>query len=298
MYKGVAKPFLKWAGGKGQLLEKLNTLYSEELRNGTIETYIEPFVGGGAVLFDVLQKFDIKKAVIVDLNKELINCYRCIKENLSEMIIQLESLQNKLYALTVDKQAELFLEIRRKYNAIKLNGRFDFEKAADFIFLNKTCFNGLYRVNSKGEFNVPFGRYKKPLICDKENLILINRLLQKVDIYYGDYKQCQAYANNKAFVYFDPPYRPITTTQSFVAYSQNGFNDNNQRELAAFIRELHAQGAKVLLSNSDPKNANPNDNFFDDLYYGFSIGRINAKRMINCQADKRGDVTEIVVQNY
>ncbi|MCL2061409.1 MAG: DNA adenine methylase [Firmicutes bacterium] len=298
MCKSVAKPFLKWAGGKSQLLDKLNGLYPDELINGKMDVYIEPFVGGGAVLFDVLQKFDIKKAVIIDLNKELINCYRCIKTDVSEMLKQLQALQEQFYALTFDEQSNFYLDVRKKYNAIRLNGHFDYEKAADFIFLNKTCFNGLYRVNSKGGFNVPFGKYKNPLICDKDNLILIHNLLQKVTICHGDYRQCEAYVKGKTFVYFDPPYRPITATQSFVGYSKNGFDDNNQKELAEFVRVLKALGAKVLLSNSDPKNSNPHDNFFDDLYNGFTIERINAKRMINCQADKRGDITEIIVRNY
>ncbi|MCL2861739.1 MAG: DNA adenine methylase [Firmicutes bacterium] len=293
----MCKPFLKWAGGKGQLLEKLNALYPQELINGEIDIYIEPFVGGGAVLFDVLQKFKVKKAVIIDLNKELINCYRCIKEDVHELINQLETLQEKLHSLNIDEQAKIFLEIRKKYNTIKLNGNYDFEKAADFIFLNKTCFNGLYRVNSKGEFNVPFGRYKKPLICDRANLTEIHNLLQKVDIFYGDYSECKKHIHDKTFVYFDPPYRPITQTQSFVGYSKNGFNDDNQKELSYLVRELSERGAKVMLSNSDPKNSKPDDNFFDELYKDFSIKRINARRMINCQADKRGNVTEIIVTN-
>jgi len=298
MCKGVAKPFLKWAGGKGQLLEKLNARYPYELIGGGIETYVEPFVGGGAVLFDVLQKFQVKKAVIIDLNKELINCYRCIKENESEIVKQLEGLQNKFYVLSIPEQENFYLGVRRKYNTIKLNGGYDFEKAADFVFLNKTGFNGLYRVNAKGAFNVPCGRYQKPLICDKENLSLIHKILQKVEILHGDYKLCKQYADDKTFIYFDPPYRPITETQSFVGYSQNGFNDDNQKELAVFARELGLRGSKIMLSNSDPKNSDPNDNFFDDLYKGFCIERINAKRMINCQAAKRGDITEIVVRNY
>ena len=296
MCKGVAKPFLKWAGGKGQLLEKINALYPAELINGEIKTYIEAFVGGGAVLFDVLQKFDIKQAVIVDTNKELINCYRCIKADVNEMIKQLETLQNNFHRSK--EQQKFYLEVRSKYNTIKLNGKYDFEKAADFIFLNKTCFNGLYRVNSKGEFNVPFGKYKTPLICDKDNLIIISRLLQKVTILYGDYSQVQEHIGNTTFLYFDPPYRPITITQSFVGYSQNGFNDDNQKELAEFFKQLSDKGCKAMLSNSDPKNSNPNDNFFDDLYKDFDIQRINARRMINCQADKRGDITEIIVRNY
>lgn len=293
MCKGVAKPFLKWAGGKGQLLDKFGSLYPADFKN-----YIEPFVGGGAVLFDVLQRFDIERAVIIDLNKELINCYRCIKENVDEIMKQLEQVKSRFLSLSLDYRAKFYLEIRKRYNEIKLNGNYDFEKAVDFIFLNKTCFNGLYRVNSKGEFNVPFGKHKNPCIYDRDNLILISKLLQKVEILYGDYKQCLEYIGDDSFLYFDPPYRPLTTSASFVGYSQNGFNDDDQRQLANLIKGLDKQGCKVMLSNSDPKNADPTDNFFDDLYNGFDIVRIKARRMINCQADKRGDITEIVVRNY
>lgn len=298
MCKGVAKPFLKWAGGKGQLLNKFKEMYSQEVINGEIDTYIEPFVGGGAVLFDVLQKYKVKKAVIVDLNKELVNCYRCIKADVCELIKHLKTLQDEFLSLSDEKRKDYFLKARNRYNEIHLNGKYDFEKAAYFIFLNKTCFNGLYRVNSKGEFNVPFGKYKNPLICDSENLILINKLLQNVEIRFGDYSICEEYVNGKTFIYFDPPYRPLIENSSFVGYDKSGFNDNNQKELAEFVKKLDKQNCLVMLSNSDPKNTNPDDNFFDELYKGFEIDRIFAKRMINCQADKRGDITEIVVRNY
>ena len=298
MCKGVAKPFLKWAGGKGQLLNKFEEMYPQELINGEIDTYIEPFVGGGAVLFDVLQKYNVKKAVIVDLNKELINCYRCIKADVNEMIKHLKNLQDEFLPLNDEKRKEYFLKVRNRYNEIHLNGKYDFEKAADFIFLNKTCFNGLYRVNSKGEFNVPFGKYKNPLICDSENLTLINKLLQNVEIRFGDYSIAEEYVNGKTFIYFDPPYRPLIENSSFVGYDKSGFNDDNQKELAEFVKKLNKQNCLVMLSNSDPKNTNPDDNFFDELYKKFEIDRIFARRMINCQADKRGDITEIVVRNY
>lgn len=298
MCKGVAKPFLKWAGGKGQLLNKFEEMYPQELINGEIDTYIEPFVGGGAVLFDILQKYKVKKAVIVDLNKELVNCYRCIKADVKELIKHLKTLQSEFLSLSDEKRKGYFLKVRKRYNKIHLNGKYDFEKAADFIFLNKTCFNGLYRVNSKGEFNVPFGKYKNPLICDSENLTLISNLLQNVEIRFGDYSICEEYVNGRTFIYFDPPYRPLIENSSFVGYDKSGFNDNNQKELAEFVKKLDKQNCLVMLSNSDPKNTNLDDNFFDELYKGFEIDRIFAKRMINCQADKRGDITEIVIRNY
>jgi len=298
MCKGIAKPFLKWAGGKGQLLSKFEEMYPQELINGEIDTYIEPFVGGGAVLFDVLQKFKVKKAVIIDLNKELINCYRCIKADVKKLIVNLEEIQDSFLSLSDKDRKEYFLRVRDRYNQIHLNGRFDFEKAADFIFLNRTCFNGLYRVNSKGEFNVPFGKYKNPLICDKENLLLISKLLQNVEIRFGDYFLAKEYVEGKTFIYFDPPYRPLIENSSFVSYDKSGFNDEDQKVLANFVKKFDEQGCLIMLSNSDPKNTNPKDNFFDDLYEEFNIDRIFARRMINCQADKRGDVTEIVVRNY
>ena len=293
-----AKPFLKWAGGKGQLLEKLQILYPHELINGNIQTYIEPFVGGGAVFFDVLQRYEVERAIIIDLNRELINCYCCIKKNVQILIEQLSILQRQYIEMDLEKRAELFAVVRARYNQTKLKREFDFEKAADFIFLNKTCFNGLYRVNSKGEFNVPFGKYKNPKICDAGNLSAVHQLLQNVIILHGDYTKCKNYLSSQTFIYFDPPYRPITETQNFVGYSQNGFNDDNQRELALFVMEMSNRGCKILLSNSDPKNANIDDNFFDNLYKDFFISRIMAKRIINCQAEKRGSITEIIVANY
>ena len=203
MCKGVAKPFLKWAGGKGQLLNKFEELYPQALIDGKIETYIEPFVGGGAVLFNVLQSYEIKKAYINDINKELINCYRCIKADIEEVIKQLKALENE-YLSCVDRN-NYFYEVRNRYNEIHLNGHLDFEKCADFIFLNRTCFNGLYRVNRDGKFNVPHGRYKNPLICDQDNLRLCSKLLQRVEINFGSYEQVLDKADKNAFIYFDPP---------------------------------------------------------------------------------------------
>lgn len=296
MCKGVAKPFVKWAGGKGQLLNKFEEMYPQELINGQIDTYIEPFVGGGAVLFNVLQNYKIKKAYINDINKELINCYRCIKADVEEVIKQLDIL-GKEY-LTSEDRTNYFYKVRDRYNEIHLNGHLDYEKCADFIFLNKTCFNGLYRVNKDGKFNVPHGKYKNPLICDKYNLRLCSNLLQKVEINFGSYEQVLDNADNKTFVYFDPPYRPLIENNSFVSYDKSGFNDDNQKELAENYKILDNKKCLLMLSNSDPKNTNEEDNFFDDIYKGFEIERVFAKRMINCQSDKRGDITEIVVRNY
>lgn len=296
MCKGVAKPFLKWAGGKGQLINIFEEMLPSKLVDGKIKTYIEPFVGGGAMLFHILQNYNIEKAYINDINKELINCYRCIQANVDEVIKQLENLTQQ-YLSSTDR-AGCFYKVRNRYNEICLNGHLDYEKCADFIFLNKTCFNGLYRVNKDGKFNVPHGKYKKPSICDENNLRLCSNLLQKVEISFGNYEQVLKKADDNTFVYFDPPYRPLIGNNSFVGYDKSGFDDDDQIQLANHYRALDKKKSLVMLSNSDPKNTNKDDNFFDDLYKSFEIQRVFARRMINCQASKRGDITEIVVTNY
>lgn len=296
MCKSIAKPFLKWAGGKGQLLNTFDDMFPNELINGQIDTYIEPFIGGGAVLFHVLQNYNIKKAYINDINKELINCYRCIKADVSEVINQLSVLEKDY--LSSEDRTEYFYKVRDRYNEIHLNGHLDYEKCADFIFLNKTCFNGLYRVNSSGGFNVPHGKYKNPLICDQDNLRLCSKLLQNVEISFGSYEQVLDNVTENTFVYFDPPYRPLIEKNSFVSYDKSGFDDNDQIKLADNYKKLNEKNCLLMLSNSDPKNKNEDDNFFDELYHDFDIKRVYAKRMINCQASKRGDITEIVVRNY
>lgn len=296
MSKIVAKPFLKWAGGKSQLLGVFEKMFPKELIDGNIETYIEPFVGGGAMLFYILQNYNVKKVFINDINKELINCYRCIKANINEVIKQLKFLEKEY--INAEDRTVYYYRVRNRYNEIHLNGHYDFEKCADFIFLNRTCFNGLYRVNKDGKFNVPHGKYKNPTICDDENLKLCSMLLQKVEISFGSYEQVLVNANNKTFIYFDPPYRPLVDNNSFVSYDKSGFSDNDQKTLAYNYKMLNLKNCFLMLSNSDPKNTNENDNFFDDLYNDFNIERVYAKRMINCQASKRGDITEIVVRNY
>ncbi len=297
MNKEQAKPFLKWAGGKGQLLGKFEQLYPQKLINGQIDIYIEPFVGGGAVLFNVLQNYQIKKAYINDINKELINCYLCIQKNVEMVIEHLCVLENEY--LSCPDRNEYFYNVRKEYNETLLNDGLDFKKCAYFIFLNKTCFNGLYRVNKEGKFNVPHGKYKNPTICDKINLRLCSSLLQKVEIHSGTFEEILCHAEGKnTFVYFDPPYRPLVENNSFVSYDKAGFNDEDQIRLANNYKMLNQKDCLLMLSNSDPKNTNQDDNFFDDLYKDFNVERIFAKRMINCQGNNRGDITEIVVMNY
>lgn len=289
-----AKPFVKWVGGKSQLLEEIRKKYPQK-----IEKYCEPFVGGGAVLFDILQKFQPNEVLINDINKELINTYFQVKNHCEEMIEQLDELQTQYKKLSQEDKKVLFYEKRTRYNELKVNGddAENLEKATLFIFLNKTCFNGLYRVNSKGLFNVPFNNAKNPLICDAENLRLCSQVLQNVILKTGDYKECESFIDEKTFVYIDPPYRPLTQTSAFTSYSENQFLDAEQIELAQFIDNIAKKGSTILASNSDPKNSNEDDNFFDNLYSNFEIERVSASRMINANPEKRGAINELLITN-
>ena len=293
------KPFIKWAGGKGQLLKEIKKIYPFE--NKKIDKYAEPFIGGGAVLFDILTNYDIKKAYISDVNKELINIYKVIQNKAEDLITFLKKFEEDYLPLENEERKEYYLQKREEYNNWKK--RYNAENieemgAALFIFLNKTCFNGLYRVNKKGEFNVPMGAYKKPLICDEENLRNISILLKNVEIICADYTKSENFIDENTLVYFDPPYRPLTETASFTSYTEFSFNDEEQIRLAEFIKTLNSKNIKVILSNSDPKNVNQDDNFFDDLYKGFNIRRIGASRMINSKGSSRGKITELLINNF
>ena len=293
------KPFIKWAGGKGQLLKEIKKIYPFE--NKKIDKYAEPFIGGGAVLFDILTNYDIKKAYISDVNKELINIYKVIQNKAEDLITFLKKFEEDYLPLENEERKEYYIQKREEYNNWKK--RYNAENieemgAALFIFLNKTCFNGLYRVNKKGEFNVPMGAYKKPLICDEENLRNISILLKNVEIICADYTKSENFIDENTLVYFDPPYRPLTETASFTSYTEFSFNDEEQIRLAEFIKTLNSKNIKVILSNSDPKNVNQDDNFFDDLYKGFNIRRIRASRMINSKGSSRGKITELLINNF
>lgn len=292
-----AKPFLKWAGGKGQLIKEIEKYYP--FKNG-ITKYAEPFVGGGAVLFDILNRYEIDEVYISDTNAELINTYRIIKENIDELIRLLMKYQSEYLPLDTEARKEYYIKKRECFNDLKVNGneQTNIKKAALMIFLNKTCFNGLYRVNKKGLFNVPIGSYKNPLICDEDNLRAVSEKLQNVIIVCGDYKKAEEFIDEKTFVYFDPPYRPITDTASFTAYTENLFDDNEQIELAKFVDAMHVRGAKIVVSNSDPKNSNTEDDFFDEIYKTHKIKRVEATRMINCNGEARGKITELLISNY
>lgn len=296
---GKIRPFVKWAGGKGSLIPQLNNFYPYELKNGIIETYIEPFVGGGAILIDILQKYNVHQAYAFDINLDLINSYNTVKDNVDELIIFLKDMETQYLQLGQEERKIYFYNTREKYNEYTLKeNEQNFERAAQFIYLNRICFNGLYRVNKNGKFNVPIGSHKNPTICDEDNLRSLSKLIQHVEFMYGDYKESIKYVTDKTFVYFDPPYRPLNVTSRFTSYTKEDFNDDNQKELAQYYKMLNQKDAKLMLSNSNPKNINKEDKFFDNIYQGFNINEIYASRMINANSKGRGKVSEIVVTNY
>ena len=292
------KPFVKWAGGKGSLINQLTKYYPQGLLNGEIDTYIEPFVGGGAVLINILKQYKIKNAYAFDINKDLINCYKVIQENVEELISQLQSMQEKYINYSTEERAKYYYAVRDEYNSDSLNDEISVKRASEFIFLNRTCFNGLYRVNKAGKFNVPSGKYKNPTICDEENLRNLSQLIKDVKFIYGDYTKSEEYINNKTFVYFDPPYRPLNISSGFTSYTKEDFDDNDQKELASYYGKLHQKNVNLMLSNSNPKNTNKEDNFFEEIYKGFNINEVYAKRMINANASGRGEISELLITNY
>jgi DNA adenine methylase len=302
--KSPARPFLKWVGGKGQLLNLFSEYYPKGLKLNQIKNYYEPFVGGGAVFFDIAQKFKIESAFLSDINEELILTYLVVQKDVFKLLQQLEGFSKKYQKLDEKNRIDFFYETREKFNRNRQLAGYKkysekwINRAAQIIFLNKTCFNGLFRFNSKGEFNVPAGRYKNPKILDAENLQKVADLLSRAEIKKADFTELKRQVTNPSFVYFDPPYRPLNKTSSFTSYSKNSFADKEQIELAVLFSELHKKGVKVMLSNSDPQNHNPEDRFFDDLYKDFRIFRVPARRAINSAGNKRHAINEIVVTNY
>ena len=298
---GKAKPFLKWAGGKTQLLSQFEKYYPPELKEGKIKKYFEPFVGSGAVFFDIIQKQNnIQEVYLNDKNYELILVYKTIQKKVKALIKELDKLASAYLELEGEKRKDFFYEKRNEYNELKARkNNNQVKRAALTIFLNKTCFNGLYRTNRDGKFNVPYGRYKNPKILDKENLLSISELLKGKTIVSKDFDDFDINKISKdTFVYFDPPYRPLNKTANFTSYTKDSFTEEDQIRLVGFYKKLNKRGAKLMLSNSDPKNENKNDIFFDEHYRKFNIKRIKAKRMINCDASKRGDIKELVITNY
>ena len=292
-----AKPFIKWVGGKSQLIEQLNAQLPADFDSLENVTYIEPFVGGGAMLFYMLQHYpNINHAIINDINSDLTTCYRTVRDNPNELIASLQDIENTYLSLnTEEARKEFFMVVRNRYNEKNLD---PIENTTKFFFLNKTCFNGLYRVNKKGLFNVPFGRYSNPTICNPETILKDSELLQRVEILNGDFEETFKYAQGNTLFYFDPPYRPLSDTSSFNNYAKEDFNDDEQIRLKKYCDRINDAGFKFMLSNSDSKNVNGEDNFFDVLYAAYQIERVLASRSINSNPNKRGELTEILVRNY
>jgi DNA adenine methylase len=296
---GKARPFLKWAGGKTQLLGEIGQRLPGGLTTGQIDTYVEPFVGGGAVFFYVAQQQPkIKRFYLYDINDDLVRCYNAIKGNVDAVVAELQVLERAFFGKrTSDSRRKLYLSVRKEFNLEKVS-HFGFATAAKLIFLNKTCYNGLYRVNKKGEFNVPFGNYVNPRICDASNLRNVSAVLHKAEVICDDFEASQSHITKRSFVYFDPPYRPLSGTARFTSYSKQSFLEGDQTRLATFCRKINAKGARFLLSNSDPRNENPNDRFFERTYKGFRIKRVRATRPINCKGSSRGQISELLIANY
>ena len=295
----MAKPFLKWAGGKRQLISEREKRLPSHINE--IETYIEPFIGGGALLFHMLENYNFNQIHISDINLELVLCYRQLQSSVDDVISSLEKLVNEFPSST-EERSDYFYKIRDLWNSnLDIESMTDEERSsrvAQMIFLNKTCFNGLFRLNRSGKFNVPTGRYKNPSFPSAESLKEVSHALQGVVIHHASYEKCLDWVDDKSFVYFDPPYRPLSKTSSFISYSKGDFDDDNQIELASLTKELHKKNVSFLLSNSDPKNTVKDDEFFDELYSDFKIDRVFASRAINSNPDRRGKISELLIKNY
>ncbi|KMQ69795.1 hypothetical protein ACM39_01735 [Chryseobacterium sp. FH2] len=289
------KPFLKWAGGKSQLMESLIGNLPPDFEN--FDTYIEPFIGSGAMLFKVGNQFkNIKKFVIADKNEKLVNTYLSIKNDFKNFLNELEKLKSIHNSIEdMEGKRNFFLENRSIFNSEIDEG---YKQAALFIYLNKTCFNGLYRVNKKNGFNVPFGKHKTPGIYDIENLKNIHKFLKKVIILHDDYSKTEKYISGNTFFYFDPPYKPLSKTASFNSYNFEEFSDAEQERLSEFCKKLNDKNVSWLLSNSDMKNIDIENQYFDNLYKDFNIERVLAKRSINSKGTARGSITELLIKNY
>lgn len=291
------KPFVKWAGGKGKLVKTLVQRLPPDFDKQHNITYIEPFVGGGAMMFYMIEHYpNISRIIINDINKDLMRCYRLIKEAPYALIERLRVLEAGYYALFSDQgRKDFYYSIRDAFNEELFD---EDEKAAQFIFLNHTCFNGLYRENKSGLFNVPIGRYKKPRILNEELILADHKALSKVEILNDNYKAVSDYlGDGYTFIYFDPPYRPLLGSSNFNDYSKSGFGDLEQEELKKFCDSLTENGCKLMLSNSSSKNQD-GSSYFEELYIGYTFSEIYAPRVINAFADRRKDQLEVLIRNY
>lgn len=268
--------FIKWAGGKTQLLKQFVDFYPQEFNR-----YFEVFLGSGAVFFNIKRRLNPSQSFLFDINEDLINTFKAVRDKVNELIPILKEHRDK------DNNREYFIEQRQRFNTMKSG----LEKAAIFIYLNKTCFNGLYRVNSEGKFNVPFGKYKKPAILQEHKLRMASELLQGTELTVADFTAALNHAKEGDFVYLDPPYFPLTKTASFTSYQKGAFLENEQRRLADKFKALDKNGCLLMLSNSDTP-------FIRELYQDYKIYTVKARRAINCVGSKRGKINEVVITNY
>lgn len=304
------KPFLKWAGGKKQLLMDIRANSPKELIDNNITTYIEPFLGGGAVLFDILDKYSIKNVKVNDINRDLIFTYQIVRDRCSALVSLLTLYEQEYLILNEDERKEYYYSKRKLYNSVKLTCSNVYSShdeeivllASLLIFLNRTCFNGLYRLNKRGEFNVPLGNYKNPKICDVDNLNNVSKAIQNVEFFNISYSELEIDSSQNTFIYIDPPYRALPNTPSFTSYFNSEFGEDEQIKLAKWISKNSSSKVFVLISNSDPHNTDENDNFFAVNYAHLSpitnIQKVFAKRNINSNSKKRGQITELLIKNY
>jgi len=300
-----AKPFLKWAGGKTQLIFQLESrLPDYVLDSKVIERYVEPFVGGGAIFFFLKSNYLVKDSFLIDVNPELIMAYKVVQKNHLKLISLLKEMEDDHLQKSEEDRKQNYYLIRDDYNKQLQQINHDayniewIQRAAYLIFLNKTCYNGLFRLNRNGEFNVPFGRYRNPSICDDVNIKLVHQALKNTELLCADFSRAGEFIEKDSLVYLDPPYRPLSSTSYFTNYSRQGFDEQDQIKLAQFFKKMDKKGSHLILSNSDPKNRDPTDDFFDKLYSGYKIERVPAKRNINANPNKRGPINELIVRNY
>jgi len=303
LFATPAKPIFKWAGGKGKLLPDILRRLPHELKQGRITSYAEPFIGGGAVFFHLAAQYHFERMLISDANEDLFLAYTVVREDVDALLQHLQHLQEHYAALADEAQAAFYYETRAAFNAARPNWCYRsfnpgwVERAAQFFLLNRLCFNGLYRVNSRAEFNVPFGKHRTVNFPAAEALRAAARVLQRTTVACGDFTASADFANERTLVYLDPPYRPITPTSSFTSYARQAFDDADQVRLAAHFRDLTQRGSFVMLSNSDPLTAT-GDGFFEELYADFTIARLQAARAINANGAGRGTVSELLITNY
>ncbi len=300
-----AKPFLKWAGGKTQLLDEIEARLPPTVKEtGEIPRYVEPFLGSGAVFFHLQDKYEVGESYLVDINREIMVGYTVVKRDVESLIERLQELEEQYLNRDTEDRESFYYRLRSEYND-RMKG-FDYRsygggwirRAALLVFLNRTCYNGLFRQNQSGEFNVPHGQYSNPTICQTTRLRLVHRALQRAQLHCGRFQRAKQWIDRDCFAYFDPPYLPLNDTSNFTSYSKQDFKREDQRRLAEFYGRMDERGAQLMLSNSDPKNEDPEEEFFDDLYGEFRIQRVAAKRSINSKGDGRGEINELIITNY